>query len=466
MENQESSSSQSMAAGLKSELEALLRQQMGEIFTLYNLDIEELLTPFKWKSLVLIIGNYSSGKSTFINEFLGREVQRTGQAPTDDNFTILAAPSEAQAAEHELPGSTLINDERLPFSPLRHFGHNLLAHLRLKELDTPLLKDLALIDTPGMLDSVTEKDRGYDYLGVVGELARLSDLIILMFDPHKAGTIKETYQAIRSTLPAASGQDRTLFVLNRIDECDNIKDLVRSYGTLCWNLSQMTGRKDMPRIYLTFAPRESKAAAENLPDLELWLHDREELKKAINSAPRLRLDHILQDVDRCIRELRLQVEALAKYQSGFHTRLRSVLRNGALGALLAFFFGDLILKLTTGFPDPVFIEAMLAGNLETPHWAWPIGFAMVAIIFSYLYIQHLLYPRYLKHTLANVDGLVNVATAYDQDLWQRTRERVQSLIAGKGRRYLWIRHRKHLRQIDSFLHRELHRIYQRLQTAD
>jgi EH domain-containing protein 1 len=455
-----------MAANLKSELEELLRHQMGEIFTLYHLNLEELLTPFKWKSLVLIIGNYSSGKSTFINEFLGREVQRTGQAPTDDSFTILASPPEGRATEHEIPGGTLVNDERLPFAPLRQFGHSLLAHLHLKELETPLLKELAIIDTPGMLDSVTEKDRGYDYLGVIGELARLSDLIILMFDPHKAGTIKETYQAIRSTLPAASGQDRTLFVLNRIDECDNIKDLVRSYGTLCWNLSQMTGRKDMPRIYLTFAPQEGEGATENLPDLELWMKDRDELKKAINSAPRLRLDHILQDVDRCIRELRLQVEALVNYQRGFYARLRSVTRYGGLAALLAFFFGDLILKLTTGFPELIFIEALLAGNLEAHHWAWPIGFAMVAIIFSYLYVQHLLYPRYLRNTLGNLDGLVSVATAYEQDLWQRARERVQALIATKGRRYLWIRHRKHLRQIDSFLHKELHGIYQRLQSAE
>jgi EH domain-containing protein 1 len=455
-----------MAASLKSELEEMLRHQMGEIFTLYHLNLEELLTPFKWKSLVLIIGNYSSGKSTFINEFLGREVQRTGQAPTDDSFTILASPSEARAMEHEIPGGTLVNDDRLPFAPLRQFGHSLLAHLRLKEIETPLLNELAIIDTPGMLDSVTEKDRGYDYLGVVGELARLSDLIILMFDPHKAGTIKETYQAIRSTLPAASGQDRTLFVLNRIDECDNTKDLVRSYGTLCWNLSQMTGRKDMPRIYLTFAPQEREAAAENLPDLELWMNDRDELKKAINSAPRLRLDHILEDVDRCIRELRLQVEALVNYQKGFYARLRSVTRIGGLAALLAFFFGDLIMKLTTGFPNQIFIEALLARNLEASHWAWPIGFAMVAIIFSYLYVQHLLYPHYLRHTLGNMDDLVSIATAYEQDLWLRARERAQSLITTKGRRYLWIRHRKHLRQIDSFLHKELHGIYQRLQSVE
>jgi EH domain-containing protein 1 len=456
----------SRAESLKVELEDLLRRGMGEIFSLYRVNMDELLIPFKWKSLVLVIGNYSSGKSTFINEFLGQEVQQTGQAPTDDSFTILASAADVYLTGHEIPGPTLVNDDRLPFAPLRGFGPHLLSHLRLKAIESSLLKEVAIIDTPGMLDSVTEKDRGYDYLGVVGELARLSDLIILMFDPHKAGTIKETYQAIRSTLPAASGQDRTIFVLNRIDECDNINDLVRSYGTLCWNLSQMTGRKDMPRIYLTFAPRDRSATAANLPGLDIWMNDREEIKEAINSAPRLRLDHLLQDVDRSVRELRLQIEALRTYQARFFTRLRAVARSGFLLAGIAFLFGDFILRLTTGYPKPVFLEALLTGRLEASHWVLPTGFAMIVIILSYLHIQHLLYPRFQAEALASLDNLVAPATAYELDLWQRARERVRFLIAGKGRLHLWTRHRKHLRQIDAFLDTGLRRIYQRLQSAE
>ncbi|MEO0960562.1 MAG: dynamin family protein, partial [Pseudomonadota bacterium] len=39
--------------------------------------------------LVLFLGNHSSGKSTFVNHLLGTEVQKTGVAPTDDDFTII-----------------------------------------------------------------------------------------------------------------------------------------------------------------------------------------------------------------------------------------------------------------------------------------------------------------------------------------------------------------------------------------
>jgi ribosome biogenesis GTPase A len=40
--------------------------------------------------LVFVLGNHSSGKSSFINHMIGRPIQATGVAPTDDGFTIIA----------------------------------------------------------------------------------------------------------------------------------------------------------------------------------------------------------------------------------------------------------------------------------------------------------------------------------------------------------------------------------------
>ncbi len=167
---------------LLQKLEKLLKGKIQPLFARYGQDIENLLAPLRWKPLVLIIGNYSSGKSTLINELLERHVQRVGQSPTDDSFTIISSPERA-GEEKEIPGGSVVADDRLPFECLRAFGEKLSSHVRLKYVEAPILENLAIIDTPGMLDSVTEKDRGYDYLNVVGELARLSDMIILMFDP-------------------------------------------------------------------------------------------------------------------------------------------------------------------------------------------------------------------------------------------------------------------------------------------
>merc|ERR1712157_201330 len=116
----------------------------------------------------------------------------------------------------------------------------------------------------------------------IGEMAKLADLILVLFDPHKAGTIRETYQSLRETLPASTYEDRVMFVLNRVDECENLNDLLRVYGTLCWNLSQMTGRKDIPHVHLTYA---GETAITKKPDFLSHLsNQRAELKEAIEAA--------------------------------------------------------------------------------------------------------------------------------------------------------------------------------------
>jgi ribosome biogenesis GTPase A len=86
------------AAELTRKLEALVSRKLGSLFQEYGMDMNDILASLKWKPLVLIIGNYSSGKSTFINEVLGRDVQRTGQAPTDDSFGYFLISSRHPAS--------------------------------------------------------------------------------------------------------------------------------------------------------------------------------------------------------------------------------------------------------------------------------------------------------------------------------------------------------------------------------
>ena len=52
-----------------------------------------------------------------------------------------------------------------------------------------------------MLDAVTENNRGYEYQKVIGELASLADVVLMLFDAHKAGTIRESYESLKNTLP-------------------------------------------------------------------------------------------------------------------------------------------------------------------------------------------------------------------------------------------------------------------------
>jgi EH domain-containing protein 1 len=442
------------AKALIKKLDKLLRSKMSPIYKRYNVSMQDVLTPLMWKPLVLVIGNYSSGKSTFINELLDMPVQRTGQAPTDDCFTILTSPGEDES-EEEIPGGNIVNDERLPFAPLMPFGERLFSHLRMKKVRSPILENFAIIDTPGMLDSVTEKDRGYDYLGVVGELARMADLIILMFDPHKAGTIKETYQAIRSTLPGSTGEDRVLYVLNRIDECDNVPDLVRSYGTLCWNLSQMTGRKDIPRIYLTFAAKEGDVPPQGV---ESWVSERDELKRAVETAPTMRINHVFQEAERGVRELDLQAEALAAFKSGFGLQVQTALKVGLLFSLLVFWFGDLLLKLIAGFPQTTMLGSLFSRTFDDRVLIFPSLAALLILVMTAVAISSFIFPRFKKKTLEDLDSLIPFETAYKRDLWRRVRERVSTRIEEEGFKQLWIGHSWYQRRLKKFLEKDIGRL--------
>ncbi|NPA94474.1 MAG: dynamin family protein [Thermodesulfobacteria bacterium] len=446
------------AKELKEKIEGIIPKRLSGVFECYGFSIDDLMTPIKWKPLVLIIGNYSSGKSTFINEFLGMDVQRTGQAPTDDSFTILTAPEEGESPG-DLTGSTVVADERFPFGGLRKFGEKLLSHLVMKRIDSDKLKDIAIIDTPGMLDSVTEQDRGYDFLGVIGELARLSDLIVLMFDPHKAGTIKETYKVLRMTLPASAGEDRVLFVLNRIDECENLEDLVRAYGTLCWNLSQMTGRKDIPRIYLTYAKIPGKEVPQ---EFKVWEKEREELKKALMDAPRMRLFHMLQEVDRAVRELGLVIRAMDKFKEMFVSRLKRFVKSVGIAAVFAFLMGDLVMNLLTGYPSDPFLLSLVTGNLGVDTFLWPIIWFLFTIGIGSFYFQKITFPRFIREVASNPDRLVELKSAYDRDLWERVRHRVAELIDKDARHQIWVRHKRNLARLEKVVKTELQSMYDKV----
>ncbi len=314
---------------IREELLYLIEQELTPIACKYRYSDVALESKIKWKPLVLILGNYSSGKSTLINEFLGQRIQETGQAPTDDCFTVLTAACEGGTGE--LEGQSLVHDDQLPFAHLKQHGEKFVSHFRLKYVDSPLLQDLAIIDTPGMVDSVAEKDRGYNYQQVIGDLAQLADLILILFDPHKAGTIRESYASLRFTLPYKTFEDRMVFVLNRMDECTGLEDLLRVYGTLCWNLSQMLGRKDIPHILFSYAERKKRPDTGEGEYLSLLANQRLALHRAILKTPKKRLEHLAAFLEHHAYNLSHMLEALVAYYRGQRMFL---LTYGVLGSLL------------------------------------------------------------------------------------------------------------------------------------
>ena len=442
----------------QAEIENRVQKKLAPLFNRYKTDSGSLQAILKWKPIVLIIGNYSSGKSTFINELLGREIQRTGQAPTDDSFTIITADS---SGEGDIPGATLVSDENLPFTRFKGFGEQFVSHFSLKKVDAPFLENMAVIDSPGMLDAVTEKDRGYNYMQVLGEFAKLADLVVLMFDPHKAGTIKETYTAIRDTLPESSGEDRIVFAMSRIDECDSLSDLVRSYGTLCWNLSQMTGRKDIPRIFLTYSAEMDR---HNL-DLESWKGERDELKEKILSAPAFRINHILQDIDRQVNELKLIAEVMTKVAARARSLFGDTVKFSFLSGLLVFFFLGVVLQASLGFPEETMLAALLAGHVQPQHFIIPLLGLTGTMLLAAMWFSKWSFPRLISRCLKNSANIVSLDTDYRKHLWTKVRERVGNELRSLRVRDTWFSHQTNLSKIVKFINKDLQEFYERIRAV-
>ena len=145
---------------------------------------------------------------------------------------------------------------------MQQFGSNLIHRTQFKQRSNLALKGFLLVDSPGMIDSNIKKDvemdRGYDFEGVCRWYAERADVILLFFDPDKPGTTGETLSILTNSL--AGVEHKLHIILNKADQFANIHDFARSYGCLCWNLSKVIDRKDLPKIHTICLPATSLAA--------------------------------------------------------------------------------------------------------------------------------------------------------------------------------------------------------------
>jgi len=418
---------------LRTELVKMVSDHLTPAALRYGYSDVPLETNIKWRPLVLVLGNYSSGKSTLINEFLGADIQATGQAPTDDSFTVIthdnSVPhSEGVRVTEERDGKFLLNDPEYPFEILKKHGQRFAAHFRLKKVNAPFLETLALIDTPGMLDSITERDRGYNYQQVIGDLAQIADLVLIVFDPHKAGTVRESYISIRETLPSRTFEDRLLFVLNRIDECASFIDLLQVYGTLCWNLSQITGRKDIPPIRLTYSPRAMLRAGKrpggDMSFLEHLENQREELKRAVLQAPRHRLDNLATFVETHGERLAHFLEALVSH---YRISRRFRWKHGLIG-----FFVSLLIGSGVAFG---IIPNLLGGMDQRLILGIAGGTALIVFFLWVTLILKWLVSRFHSRSLRDLDRLTPLENQTRRDSWQAVKGFVHAYLEKTAGRF-------------------------------
>ncbi len=202
-----------------------------------------------WWPLISILGTFSAGKSTFINDFVGQAVQRTGNQAVDDRFTVIVYSPETKS--HALPGVSLDSDPRFPFYQMSREiervaggeGKRIDAYLQLKTCRSERLRGKILIDSPGF-DADAQRTA---ILSITDHMVDLSDLVLVLFDARhpEPGAMRDTLQHLVVDTMNRADSSKFLFILNQLDTAareDNPEDVVAAWLRALGEVGLTTGR--------------------------------------------------------------------------------------------------------------------------------------------------------------------------------------------------------------------------------
>ena len=215
---------------------------------------ESFAARIPWWPLISVLGTFSAGKSTFINAWLGYQLQRTGNQAVDDKFTVICYSTDGQI--HVLPGVALDADPRFPFYEIgaeiekaaAGEGRRVDAYLQLKTCPSSRLKGRIFIDSPGF----DADDQRTAILRVSDHIIDRSDLVLVFFDARRPepGAMRDTLQHLVKGSISRADSSKFLYILNQVDTAareDNVEEVVAAWQRALAQVGLTAGR--FYRIY-------------------------------------------------------------------------------------------------------------------------------------------------------------------------------------------------------------------------
>ncbi|CAN6925287.1 unnamed protein product [Brassica oleracea] len=275
-----------------------------EVAYRFNDFVSPLLTnsDFDAKPMVMLLGQYSTGKTTFIKHLLKASYPgklsylllitspiilsgaHIGPEPTTDRFVVVMSGPD----ERSIPGNTVAVQADMPFSGLTTFGTAFLSKFECSQMPHPLLEHVAFVDTPGVLSGEKQRtQRAYDFTGVTSWFASKCDLILLLFDPHKLD-VSDEFKRVISSL--RGHDDKIRVVLNKADQVDT-QQLMRVYGALMWSLGKVLNTPEVSRVYIgSFSDKPINEAATGPIGRELFEKEQDDLLADLKDIPKKACD--------------------------------------------------------------------------------------------------------------------------------------------------------------------------------
>lgn len=295
-----------------SALKKIYKQKLKPLEELY--EYQDFASPyfkdsfFEAKPMVLLIGQYSVGKTTFIRYLLERDFPgvRIGPEPTTDRFMCLMYGPK----DRTIPGNALCADSSKPFTQLTQFGMGFLNKFECAECSAPILEKVTFIDTPGILSGEKQREgRGYEFPTMCEWFAGRCDRILLLFDAHKldiSDEMKNTIEKLRDN------DDKIRVVLNKADI--PTQQLVRVYGALMWSLGKVFQTPEVLRVYVGSFWDQPLKNRENARLMEL---EEQDLLADLRTLPKNIAIRKVNEVIKRARRVQIHVHIILKMKSQF-----------------------------------------------------------------------------------------------------------------------------------------------------
>ena len=217
-----------------------------------------------WWPLVSVLGVYSSGKSSFINHYLGYRLQAVGNQAVDDKFTVICFTDEKSV--RVLPGLALDADPRFPFYHMSRAieevaqgeGRRIDAYLQLKTCPSESVRGRILIDSPGF-DADAQRT---STLRITDHIIDLSDLVLVFFDARhpESGSMQDTLEHLVRRSVGRRDSTKFLYILNQIDataQDDNAEEVFAS-----WQRALAQSGLTAGRCYAVYIPEQALPIAD------------------------------------------------------------------------------------------------------------------------------------------------------------------------------------------------------------
>ena len=271
------------------------------------------------KVSVLIIGNHSAGKSSFINWYIDESIQTTGVAIETRGFTYVTSGRKRESLKGD--ATFAFYDHLDGLERFEGIQANVFTEVSTsKEKNFPAID---FIDTPGLVDG--EMEYPFDVSAAILWLADHVDLVLVFFDPIGQALCGRTMKVIEALNEKHA--EKLSYYMSKADQVEKEHDRQRVLIQITQNLSGRINNSHAFKLPTIYLPNEQNSTA-NIPNALSEVC--EDIDKAIRLTVQKNLTAMKDD---CARIDRKVVEVLEEDKLKRAENVKRSMRGATLLAL-------------------------------------------------------------------------------------------------------------------------------------